>query len=217
MKKTSVAIITAFSAALAGAANVLPTPGSSAGYLYFPAASSGTSGTGGSGGATVTGCYVGMKTSVPMPCQIGDPVYASSTDDTIVGKYAGGLDYAARHIIASLTTSYKNYCTVNSYMYAYDVANGMNNTNILTSRCGYDTAAGYCAGLGPGWYLPAKDELQMLYNNRSLLGVFSGTDYWSSTENGVNTSSALNLDVVSGTWHTHYKNSPKSALCTRMF
>ena len=212
MKKSIFTIVAAFAASLAGAANVLPTPGSSAGYLYFPSTPSGAS-----GGATATGCYVGMKPTNPMPCSIGDPVYASPTDDTIIGKYAGTVDYAARHIIASLATSYKIYCVSSSYMYAYDTANGMNNTNILTSRCGYNTAAGYCASLGSGWYLPAKDELQTLYGNRVLLGIFSGDDYWSSTENNVNTFSAYNLDVSSGSWHTHNKNSPKSALCTRMF
>jgi prepilin-type N-terminal cleavage/methylation domain-containing protein len=32
------------------------------------------------------------------------------------------------------------------------------------------------------WYLPARDELSILYNNRDDIGGFTDSDYWSSTE-----------------------------------
>ncbi|WP_412758134.1 DUF1566 domain-containing protein, partial [Legionella bozemanae] len=32
------------------------------------------------------------------------------------------------------------------------------------------------------WYLPAKDELNCLYQNRDVIGGFSPDVYWSSTE-----------------------------------
>jgi len=32
------------------------------------------------------------------------------------------------------------------------------------------------------WYLPSKDELNKLYNQRNVIGGFSNGDYWSSTE-----------------------------------
>jgi hypothetical protein len=35
---------------------------------------------------------------------------------------------------------------------------------------------------GYEWYLPSKDELNMLYNEKDAVGGLSGGEYWSSTE-----------------------------------
>lgn len=67
---------------------------------------------------------------------------------------------------------------------------GLANTNILINLTDDDApypAALLCRGLGDKWYLPARDELLLLYNNRNvglLNGSFdtSGVYYWSSTE-----------------------------------
>ena len=39
-----------------------------------------------------------------------------------------------------------------------------------------------CKKLGPGWRLPTKDELNMLYKNKEEIGGFANNYYWSSTE-----------------------------------
>ena len=39
-----------------------------------------------------------------------------------------------------------------------------------------------CKKLGPGWRLPTKDELNMLYKNKKEIGDFAINFYWSSTE-----------------------------------
>ena len=39
-----------------------------------------------------------------------------------------------------------------------------------------------CNEMGTGWYLPSKNELNSLYENRNTIGNFYYTDYWSSTE-----------------------------------
>ena len=39
-----------------------------------------------------------------------------------------------------------------------------------------------CKNLGPGWRLPTKDELNMLYKNKEEIGGFANGNYWSSTE-----------------------------------
>ena len=39
-----------------------------------------------------------------------------------------------------------------------------------------------CKKLGPGWRLPTKDELNMLYKNKEEIGGFANNFYWSSTE-----------------------------------
>lgn len=39
---------------------------------------------------------------------------------------------------------------------------------------------------GSGWRLPTSAELLLLYTHRKLIGGFSNDDYWSSTEQDVN-------------------------------
>ncbi len=43
-----------------------------------------------------------------------------------------------------------------------------------------------CTGLGNGWRLPTKDELNLLYINKDKIGGFDGNYYWSSTDGGFN-------------------------------
>ena len=33
-----------------------------------------------------------------------------------------------------------------------------------------------------GWFLPARDELAVMYSNKDAIGGFSSGSYWSSTE-----------------------------------
>ena len=46
-----------------------------------------------------------------------------------------------------------------------------------------DEAKAACDKIGEGWRLPTKDELNILYHNRSKIGGFETyASYWSSTE-----------------------------------
>ena len=47
----------------------------------------------------------------------------------------------------------------------------------------WEQAKQYCSGLGSGWYLPSKAELNQLYVNKTAIGGFSDGGYWSRTEN----------------------------------
>jgi hypothetical protein len=38
------------------------------------------------------------------------------------------------------------------------------------------------AELGDGWRLPTKDELNLMYINKVVIGGFANDNYWSSTE-----------------------------------
>ena len=58
-----------------------------------------------------------------------------------------------------------------------------------------------CEKMGDGWRLPTKDELNMLYENKSTIGGFVYGDYWSSTENP-----NLSTDV----WCQNFKMGMKS-------
>jgi hypothetical protein len=57
-----------------------------------------------------------------------------------------------------------------------------------------------CTALGAGgfndWYLPARDELNCLYENQVAIGGFVAADYWSSTE--FNAFNAWSQTFVSG-------------------
>ena len=41
-----------------------------------------------------------------------------------------------------------------------------------------------CVNLGDGWRLPTKDELNLIYENKDVVGGFANNYYWSSTELG---------------------------------
>jgi hypothetical protein len=67
------------------------------------------------------------------------------------------------------------------------VGTGNQNTiDILIGCSTPGTAAYICANLSLGgyddWYLPSKDELNLLYSQKDIIGGFSGVFYWSSTE-----------------------------------
>lgn len=63
-----------------------------------------------------------------------------------------------------------------------------NTSAIITSQGNTGTYAAkicrdYAGGDFTDWYLPSKDELNKLYQNRIAIGGFTSFDYWSSTEN----------------------------------
>ena len=64
---------------------------------------------------------------------------------------------------------------------------GSANTNTIVSKQGPGSyAAKLCADLVidgySDWYLPSKDELNKLYDNRVAIGGFAHKGYWSSSE-----------------------------------
>jgi hypothetical protein len=67
------------------------------------------------------------------------------------------------------------------------IGTGAANTAAIVAQPGCTGAAAYlCANLTEGgygdWYLPSKDELNMLYANSLAVGGFGTYHYWSSTE-----------------------------------
>jgi hypothetical protein len=66
-----------------------------------------------------------------------------------------------------------------------------------------------------GWYLPSKYELDILYDNRTLVGGFTSNSYWSSTE-----ASAVNAwmqDFSTGTQSSTMKLVSGYVRCVRKF
>jgi len=70
------------------------------------------------------------------------------------------------------------------------VGTGEQNTIDIEAGCATaGTAADICANLSLGgyvdWFLPSKDELNLMYTNLKVheVGGFESQDYWSSSEN----------------------------------
>ena len=66
-------------------------------------------------------------------------------------------------------------------------SDGEYNTQKIVENCQEeDIAARLCAESSEGgykdWYLPSKEELNLLYNNKDKIGGFSDDYYWSSSE-----------------------------------
>lgn len=63
------------------------------------------------------------------------------------------------------------------------------------------------------WYLPARNELWEMYDNRTAIGNFTNTQTWSSTESGIN--SAFRIDFSSGSNAAATKNGSLRVRCVR--
>lgn len=111
-----------------------------------------------------------------------------------VGQNGGKRIYAAKADQGSFTWN-SGSGTVSTG--ATSTTNGKANTDNLVARSDAGApymAAGACRALGPDWYLPARSELDFLWNNRAtgqLNGTFTTTGgwasvYWSSTEVSTN-------------------------------
>lgn len=95
------------------------------------------------------------------------------------------------------------------------IGNGATNTNnIVTVQGVGNYAARLCDTLTLGgytdWYLPSKDELNLIYQNRNSIGGFSTTaGYWSSSEADVN--DAWSQNFSNGTQISFNKNNTSNA------
>ena len=79
---------------------------------------------------------------------------------------------------------------VNCHAYASSLQSGASNTEDIIYFCNESNiAARRCADLElngySDWHLPSKDELNKIYQNKSLIGGFANAIYWSSTEASV--------------------------------
>lgn len=104
------------------------------------------------------------------------------------------------------------------------IGTGLANTITIITNQG-ETATSYAAGLarahtGGGymdWYLPSKDELNLLYQNREAVGGFATTGYptyWSSTQKGI---TPQVLDKAAGTQADLGIDEPRRVRAIRIF
>ncbi|MCJ7449221.1 MAG: DUF1566 domain-containing protein [Bacteroidales bacterium] len=143
----------------------------------------------------------------------------SSSSHSIGESYGGGIvfyvyDGGQHGLIATTTDQSTGIQWYNgTYRYTGTMSEGLGagemNTALIVSAQMSDNqtgnfAAKVCAvysvtvdGITYGdWYLPSKYELTLLYAQKSVVGGFGGSNYWSSTE--INNLNAYGWDLTTG-------------------
>jgi hypothetical protein len=118
-----------------------------------------------------------------------------------------GLIVSTNNISSGVTWG----CSGTSIATGTSLGMGLYNTNLITSSCiSSSTAAAVClnytSGVYNDWYLPSYSELNLLYQNKSIIGGFSSTNYWTSSQNSL--TSAWSINFVNGS----FVNTSKSNL-----
>lgn len=138
-----------------------------------------------------------------------------TTAPKATGMYvSGGLYlgiFSTYHLIVSTynyETSKQWKTTTNFTSGTTSTDDGLANTNAMNNTT--HPAAYYCAttmdGVGgvSDWYLPAKNELNMVYASGGVVGGFCRSNYWSSTEYDGSSSWCQNFS--DGTQNSSYDN-----------
>lgn len=106
-----------------------------------------------------------------------------------------------------MITGATNYLLETTGVYGISKSGGRKNNDAIINKQGAGSyAASICAALTIGgakagdWYLPSMGELNQMYINKTILGGFAATNYWSSTE-------SLNADAI----YQDFSNSYQSA------
>jgi hypothetical protein len=131
----------------------------------------------------------------------GNEVTFTTTPLAIGSSYAGGivfdLDSSGQHGLVCAPSDRGTYqwgCIgTNIPNTSTAVGTGATNTAYIMAGCTQrPIAASVCADLVlngySDWYLPSRDELQLMYNRLHTqgLGGFANTWYWSSSQDGPN-------------------------------
>lgn len=95
---------------------------------------------------------------------------------------------------------------------------GVKNTQAIVGSCAQSAASLSTAYRGGGysnWSLPSKEELQLMFKNKALIGGFSEGVYWSSTEVAANYAEALSF--INGSQFFTLKSCPNFVRPIRSF
>ena len=103
------------------------------------------------------------------------------------------------------------------------VGTGKANTAVIKTKCGTGTAAQIAASYSlngfKDWYLPSKDELNLLYAQKHLVGGFDANGYYSSSSEYTPTTvfSQLVIGTPVSTQYTVEKNESRPVRAIRTF
>lgn len=166
---------------------------------------------------TINGCPINsLKTMKSLPI-IGQYV----VPDGVLGVVFYSVDSVVKIISKDETKAVWGYYGTTTN--ANSRTDGAANTDKIVAK---SPAAQWCRAKGTSWYLPALDELNAVYNNKSKLnatlsspsvgGMQLGTnDYWSSTE--TNSNYAYYVNFSSGNTKVTYggRSDPYSVRAVR--
>jgi hypothetical protein len=101
--------------------------------------------------------------------------------------YVSGQTHGLIAATSDQTTAATWGCSGTSISTSTSIGTGNNNTYNIVAGCNtVGTAAKICYDLSLGgysdWYLPSLSELEKLYVNKDLIGGFSSSYYWSSSQ-----------------------------------
>lgn len=170
--------------------------------------------------------YIGLCVALVSSCekeskelpQLPDNVTIMPHTPLSIGQTFGGgivfsLDSTGKHglIVAKISqgqsVAWYNGNMVTTYATITESGGGKENTTAIVAAQGQGTyAASICDRLElsgyTDWYLPSKDELQLLYEQKAAGRLFGLTDdfYWSSTEASLN-----------GAWSQSFSNGATSS------
>ena len=135
----------------------------------------------------------GNKTVTGGPYKVGDYYNDGIKEGIVFEVYDGGWHGK----IVSVDESCEQWAVsagCQNATHATSKGGGMGNMNKIKKLPNWKSnypAFAWCASLGEGWYLPAVDELELIYQNKSIInrrlnekgyGEVVDDLYWSSTE-----------------------------------
>ncbi|MEI7981563.1 MAG: FISUMP domain-containing protein, partial [Bacteroidota bacterium] len=141
--------------------------------------------------------YVRAYATNSVATAYGNQVTCTTTSQFYIGQnYGGGIifyiDGTGQHGLISSTNDLigvSNFGCVNTLIGGTSTAfgTGQANTTLIVNGCSELGAARRCDELVQNgfndWFLPAKLELYQMYLKKDLIGGFTGSWYWSSSEN----------------------------------
>ena len=123
--------------------------------------------------------------------QITFTTYTHNIGDTFGGGIVFYIDGTGQHGLISSTGDQGScmweYGITNPGITDTGIGTGFSNTNTIVSNlgCGHSIAAcitrAYSGGGYNDWFLPSRNELLLMQNEKDLIGGFSITSYWSSS------------------------------------
>jgi hypothetical protein len=136
------------------------------------------------------------------------------------------LDGTGQHGLIAATSDQNTGAPYGCYGYSTPgtstaIGTGQANTNAILNACGETViAARICRDLVlngyDDWFLPSRDELVQMYNQKGIIGGFAIIDYWSSSE--VDPTSGWEQNFApDGQTHMQYKGNPGCVRAVRAF